>query len=290
MRPLLYALVSGVLMSGCHAYSLNRAAPYTGPEASGFACIPVPLSRVVAPGQKSVMHIYDSSSLQVLRHAKAFSNSTYGQVVIDDEAMAERRFALLDVGSRVKILSMTPSTHTDKFGGTSSSMMCEVMGIGVISPDAVLEKMPFMTIECSDDDTILQVPESELDVEMWASKLEEAANLCETLDEVASFKGELTQAAARGVVGKESSGPWSLSACTDQLLSLRGCPEPSDGSRLLVSALAATCHLPGEKRYEAMQLAQAGNVVQTVDLVATALEEEARRRLAMKALAGVSSA
>ena len=83
------------------AYSINRAgAQQNAPTPAGLACIPVPVERLVAPGQRATMHIYDTSSLQVLRHAQAHSNSTYGQVVIDEAAMRERRFALEDLGTR----------------------------------------------------------------------------------------------------------------------------------------------------------------------------------------------
>jgi len=84
------------------------------------------------------MHIYDASSLQVIRHAQAHTDSVYGQVVIDEAAASERRFQLLDIGSRVRVLSVKPSTHTDKFGGTSSSLLADVIGVGVLEPETVL--------------------------------------------------------------------------------------------------------------------------------------------------------
>jgi len=284
------ALMSGAGkgFGGSEISGFGRLASFSADsKPAGFACIPVPVSRILAPGQKAIMHVYDASSLQVLRHAQAYANGTYGQVVFDEDAMLERKFGLLGMGSRVKILSMTPSTHKDKFGGTSASMMCEVMGIGLIQPKEVLQKMPFMMIGCSDDDALLQPPETEFpssELSMRAAKLEEAANLCQDLDELASFKGPLTQAAERG---KEPA--WSLSACTDQVISIRGRTTVCGSSRLLVSALAASVHLPGPVRYELMLMAHKGDAVKTVQLVTTALEEEARRRLAMKALADLKS-
>ena len=52
------------------AYSLNRLQPNPSPI-SGFAVIPVPIDRLVAPGQHTTMHIYDKSSLEVFQHAQA---------------------------------------------------------------------------------------------------------------------------------------------------------------------------------------------------------------------------
>ena len=78
-------------------------------------------------------------------------------------AMAERMFALEDVGTRLKVLSVTPSTHTDKFGGSSTSMMVQVIGVGLFEPQTVIEKMPFMTVECdhNDDAAFLEQPWTE---------------------------------------------------------------------------------------------------------------------------------
>lgn len=80
---------------------------------------------MLAPGQRATLHLYDSSSLQVLRQARV-QNDTFGQVVLDAAALEHRRFKLMSVGSILKILSWQPSTHTDKFGGTSSSIRAEV--------------------------------------------------------------------------------------------------------------------------------------------------------------------
>ena len=58
---------------------------------------------------------------------------------------------------------------------------------------------------------------------------------------------------------------------------------------MLLSALAATAFLPGDSRFEAMLLAQRGEGAAAVALVHAALEEESRRRLALKALSGLSA-
>jgi len=288
-RTLLVALLTAT----AHAYSIARVSKPAEPV-KGFACIPVPVERLVAPGQRATMHIYDTSSLEVLRHAQTHANGTYGQVVIDEEAMKERRFALKEYGTRVKVLSMTPSTHTDKFGGSSVSYMCQVIGVGVVEPTAVLAKMPFMTVDCEDDDALL-APAKDLQTLASpdaAQALYNAAELCESLDEVVSFKGELTRATEKGISSGAEGGEastWSLKACVDEVLAQRGydAETTSEASRLTLSALAATVHLPGAKRFEAMSMAQQGKAAELVEEVAKALDEEGRSRLAKKALSGL---
>ena len=308
-----------MLFAPAAAYSLLRKTP-DAPNTPGLACIPVPMAKLVAPGQRATMHVYDASSLQVIRHAQANTDSNYGQVVINETAASERMFKLLEIGSRVKVLSVKPSTHTDKFGGTSSSLMAEVIGVGVIQPDQVLAKMPFMTVECADDDALLRPVEKTApeDAAAWEMKLAEAAALCESLDCVTSYKGPLSQASER------EAGGWSLDDCIACALRERGEEEEaSEGGRLQLSALAATAHLPGkrvpamvqldcdqynppalsrnqlahlirdvaragETRFRAMELAQQGHATQLATLVESSLREEAQRRLAVKALQGLS--
>ena len=154
MRILLLLLASATRSAG---YKISRLGPKGNsvPKVDGYACIPVPKDKLVAPGQRASMHIYDASSIEVVRHAQAHANSTYGQVVIDDAAMKDRRFGLLEVGSRIKLLSVIPSVHRDKFGGSSSSFKAEVIGVGLLEPAAVLQKMPFMTVRPADEECSL---------------------------------------------------------------------------------------------------------------------------------------
>jgi hypothetical protein len=305
MSRMLVVVIALPLVS---AYSLNRLQPKPSPI-SGFAVIPVPIDRLVAPGQHTTMHVYDKSSLEVFQHAQAYSNSTYGQVVLDDSAMRERRFAVMPIGSRIKILSVRPSTHVDKFGGSSASLMAEVIGIGLLEPGEVVQKMPFMTVQCKDDDGLLLTSEdgcSLLNVEGDAAlaALEQSALLCQSLDGVASFKGPLTQASEReaaatpfastgggggddGAAAVAATSAWSLSDCVGRVLRLRGCLAPADDSRRTLAALAATAHLPGEKRFEAMKLTTLGKGSgPVVEYVTAELAFEAKRRLALKAIGG----
>jgi len=246
------------------------------------------------------MHVYDTSSLQVLRHAQANSESIYGQVVLDEAAMAERRFAVLQVGSRLKVLSLKPSTHSDKFGGESVSMMIDVIGVGLFEPGEIVQKMPFMSIECDDADDGLLMSPSAADPKVVAEReaayaaIEEAAVLCQSLDEVASFKGPLTQASERQAAASEDAA-WSLSDCVGRVVALRAVPgqePPPEASWVTLAALATTVHLPGKLRFEAMRLAQQeahGGSQSVLDFVSSALQEEAKRRLALKAIGGVSN-
>ena len=200
--------------------------------------------------------------------------------------MQERRFALMGLGTRIKILSTRPSTHTDKFGGSSASFMAEVVGIGIIEPEKVLEKMPFMTVQSGDD--VLTLPPAVLpsDSAACVASLAEATALCARLEEVASYQGPLTQASEqRRRRDAEGDDCDSLASTVDLVLGLRGAAPNCEGSRLLVSALAATAHLPGATRFEAMELARQGLTSELLALVDPALEEEGKRRLAVKALA-----
>lgn len=234
------------------------------------------------------MHIYDTSSLQAIRHAQAHTNSTYGQVIIDAKAANERKFKLLDIGSRIRVLSVRPSTHTDRFGGSSSSLLADVIGVGVIQPERVLAKMPFMTISCADDDSLLSVPclptGAPSDIDSWQPRLMQAAALCQSLEDVSSYKGALSAESER-----QAEGGWSLGDCTERVIELRrGDRVVCHSSRLLICALASTVHLPGEKRFRAMELAHNGELAQLLTLVEDELQQEARRRLALKALSGLS--
>ena len=276
-----------LLFASATAYKLSRLGPKGNgvPKVDGYACIPVPKDKLVAPGQRASMHIYDSSSLEVVRYAQAHANSTYGQVVIDGEAMQDRRFALLEVGSRVKLLSVTPSVHRDKFGGSSPSFKAEVIGVGLIEPAAVLQKMPFMTVRPAKEECSLLSAGGGVAAPGpgAAAALAEAAEICQGLEELASFKGPMTR--KREVEGSTRT----IDECVQQVLALRGCEGADEGTRVLLSALAATAFLPGDSRFEAMLLAQRGEGTAAVALVHAALEEESRRRLALKALSGLSA-
>eukprot|EP00316_Scyphosphaera_apsteinii_P010027 CAMPEP_0119317484 /NCGR_PEP_ID=MMETSP1333-20130426/43277_1 /TAXON_ID=418940 /ORGANISM="Scyphosphaera apsteinii, Strain RCC1455" /LENGTH=249 /DNA_ID=CAMNT_0007323421 /DNA_START=160 /DNA_END=909 /DNA_ORIENTATION=- len=244
------------------------------------------MSRIVAPGQRAILHLYDSSSLHVFRQAQSYCNSTFGQVVIDDVAAKQRVFRLCGIGSRCRILASAPSMHTDKFGGMSSSVLAEVIGIGIIEPEVVLQHEPFLTVSCADNDALL-LPTNEClnepDVlgtnlsSQWEDSLTEAANLCQRLERVASPSRTHAQ-----------TDEWPAARCIERVLEIRS-GDYCDTGKLRLVALACTTHLPGTKRFAAMALAQQGRSAELLHFVEEALQEETRRRLAMKALAGLSS-
>jgi len=267
---------------GASAYSLLRK-PDTGPNnKGGFACIPVPVARLVAPGERATMHFFDTSTLRAVRHAQTFGNSTLGQVVIDQAAMRERKFRVHPIGSAYKILSVKPSTHTDKFGGSSNSLMAEVIGTGTIEIAEVVEKMPFMTVQISTE----QPPRAEdVSVADYLQDLEvevsDAARVCADLEHITSFKGERTR------LTEQQSGSWSLQECVERVLELRD-EDSCARNRLRLTALASTVFLPGELKLEAMERAQQNDIAALAAFVGDALREEGRRRLALKALSGLS--
>jgi len=264
-----------------NSYSLLRKLGPDGPK--GFACIPVPVDRLVAPGERATMHFYDTSTLRAVRHAQAFENSTLGQVVIDEAAMRERKFRVMPFGTSYKILSVQPSTHSDKFGGSSNSLKAEVIGTGIIEVASVIEKMPFMTVElCGEAEAAEPLQADKSEWEGLEASLTEAAQLCADLDHVASFKGQLTR------FTEQASGSWSLDDCVDRVLGLSS-EQPTARNRLRLTALASTVHLPGELKMEAVAKAQQGDVSELAAFVGGALKEEGRRRLALKALSGLSA-
>ena len=73
----------------------------------------------------------------------------------------------------------------------------------------------------------------------------------------------------------------------ERVLALRGCAEASDATRLVLKALAASVHLSGAFRFDAMRMASQGETSRLLTTTVSALEEEGRRRLAMKALSGL---
>lgn len=208
--------------------------------------------------------------------------------------MLDRKFRVLGVGSRLKILSSRPSTHTDKFGGTSNSVYAEVIGIGIIEPQEILQREPFLTVECSPfsdgDSLLLASPNAAPTIAEYRASLSESAALCESLSDVA----KPAPGTPPSQVFLRGSGGWSLVKCVNKVLEVRnalreggnGDDPASDTAVVRLSALACTAHLPGEDRLKAMELAQQGQLAGLLEYVQSALKEEGQRRLAVKALAG----
>ena len=114
----------------------------------------------------------------------------------------------------------------------------------------------------------------------FEASLAEAAQTCASLEEITSFKGEIT------LRTEKETGSWSLEDCVNRVLDIRD--EASCArSRLRLTALASTVHLPGKLKLEAMERAQLNDMSALAGFVDEALREEGRRRLALKALAGL---
>ena len=60
--------VLAALLASASAYTLLRG-PKAPDPVPGFAVLPVPVSKIIAPGQQATLHIYDASSLQALPSA-----------------------------------------------------------------------------------------------------------------------------------------------------------------------------------------------------------------------------
>jgi len=95
---------------------------------SGLGCIPVPLERLLAPGVRRSMHLYDTSCMAVFSHAMSACGGRFAMAALDPDAAVKRKFGLLPVACEVAVLSWEPSTHESKFGDTSPSIRAEVVG------------------------------------------------------------------------------------------------------------------------------------------------------------------
>ena len=137
---------------------------------------------------------------------------------------------------------------------------------------------------------VVRVFSSDLDARL--GKRHRAETAAAAAAAVTAAAANITTTASSSSGGSSSSsggGGGGGGKCDMQVLALRGCEGADEGTRVLLSALAATAFLPGDSRFEAMLLAQRGEGTASVALVHAALEEESRRRLALKALSGLSS-
>jgi hypothetical protein len=112
---------------------LQRFPASGGSGLTGLGCIPVPLERLLAPGARRSMHLYDLSCMAVFAHAMARCDGRFAMAALDPAAAEQRRFGLLPVACEVAVLSWEPSTHQSKFGDVSSSIRAEVVGCGRLS-------------------------------------------------------------------------------------------------------------------------------------------------------------
>lgn len=175
-----------------------------------------------------------------------------------------------------------------------------MLAIGLVCPESVLQREPFLTVECGSDDGLANENGCATTDSSSATTSEggttiatllEAADLCRSLsDVVAGAPGANSGGGAAADWGPLAPAPqaaeeWSVQRCVEQVLAERGTAF-SDGSCLRLTALATTAHLPGEVRFEAMELArQQMDPQRLADFVGGALREEGRRRLAIKSLA-----
>jgi len=95
---------------------------------AGLGCLAVPLDRLLPPGARRSLHLYDSSCMALFGYARAKCAGRFLLAALEPEAAAQRRFGLLPVACEVEVLKWEPSSHTNKFGDVSASIRAEVVG------------------------------------------------------------------------------------------------------------------------------------------------------------------
>ena len=110
-------------------------------------CIPVPAARMSLPGELREVHLYDTSNLEVLRHALKHTGGYYVQAVIDPGAMAERRFRLCKYGVLCKVVGQNPGIHRNNVGERSDSVRARVLSMSRVLVGDVMQNEPFVAAQ-----------------------------------------------------------------------------------------------------------------------------------------------
>eukprot|EP00293_Proteomonas_sulcata_P019569 CAMPEP_0184296174 /NCGR_PEP_ID=MMETSP1049-20130417/7151_1 /TAXON_ID=77928 /ORGANISM="Proteomonas sulcata, Strain CCMP704" /LENGTH=228 /DNA_ID=CAMNT_0026605249 /DNA_START=26 /DNA_END=709 /DNA_ORIENTATION=+ len=87
------------------------------------------------------------SNLEVIRQACTTRGGYFVHVVQDQEAMERRQFKLFDIGTELKVLSSKPSTHKNKHGEESNSLIVDVIGVRRVLVKSVPQREPFVAVE-----------------------------------------------------------------------------------------------------------------------------------------------
>jgi len=139
-------------------------------------CISVLPDRLILPGQRKLVHVYDQNNMEVLNTAMRSRDGYLCHVVVDPEALVERRFALCEYGVLLKVLSTSPSIHRNKYGERSDSIRAEVAGLRRIRVHDVFQKEPFLAANTTNADIFVDSNDSPVD-----PKLLDALNNCRKL-------------------------------------------------------------------------------------------------------------
>ncbi|EKX38066.1 hypothetical protein GUITHDRAFT_165315, partial [Guillardia theta CCMP2712] len=143
---------------------------------AAMPCISVLPDRLILPGQKKQIHVYDQNNIEVLNTAMRVKDGYLCHVVVDPAALAERRFALCEFGVLLKVLSTSPSIHRNKYGERSDSIRAEVAGLRRVRVHEVFQKEPFLAANTTDTVMITQGEDSQVD-----PSLLDALNNCKRL-------------------------------------------------------------------------------------------------------------
>ena len=82
-------------------------------------CIPVRASKLSVPGQQREVHMYDTSTLAVLKYSVKYTGGYYVQVVIDEGALKERKLRLHPYGVLRKVTGTQAGIHRNSMGERS---------------------------------------------------------------------------------------------------------------------------------------------------------------------------
>jgi len=116
-----------------------------GSPVKGLSCIITTPERVLAPGVRGSIHLYDTNCLAAFRHAMS-SHGRFGQVVLDMEGGA-RAFKLRSVGCELQVLGWQPATHTSTLGDSSASVIADVLAVRRFHPSSVVQFEPYLSVE-----------------------------------------------------------------------------------------------------------------------------------------------
>ena len=313
---LLLAMLLATLLPSCAALLRFGSGGAPSPI-NGRPCIAAStLEKVIAPGMRRTLHLYDSNLIAAFRQGLALqgNNDTrewpvLSQVVLDPAAGADRSFRMLGVGTTLSVESWRPGVKENVRNEVSRSMLVDVLGVGTWEPAQVAQYEPFLAVRSAEEvEEAGREPPSgggggggggalSDDLADEAARLLRAAELIERYAPPPSPPlptSPVIGGGGGGGGGEAVEGLGSLEARIDRVLELRGVPSGCEASRLAVRALGLTRWLPGQTRYEVLELAhgleggglgaEGRRLRALVARVAEALDEEARRQVALKAL------
>lgn len=233
------------------------------------------LDRLTLPGQKQQLHLYDSSNLAALRAAMSIS-STFMHVALDPRAASNRRFGVIAVGTKCRVLEVAPSSKANVRGETSPSLKADIVGIS----------------QCR----VLEVTQFEPHVRARVQPIPAGASgdaespACDTaaLDAALAECNELRASLGLDVHSPEEEEENDANLARELAASAAGGDDEGMGdelqARTRIRAFRALRWLPGDRRAMALQIV---DVDRLLDFALGEVRGEKDRLLAMKALRSV---